>query len=399
MAGPRSILIIANPTAGKGRHGRTADAVAAALRARDRRVTVRNTSASGEARDIAARAIDAACPDIIVACGGDGTVQEVADALAHRRNVPACPALGIAPAGRCNDFARALGIPTDPPAIAAVLADGTPRPIDLGRANGRHFCTVATLGLDAEVSSFVDAMKMPLSGTIAYLYGAFRVLLRYRAPSVRIHGDFGTFDGPIFLASTANTSSYGGGVPIAPGALPTDGELHLCIIRAVSRLRSPALAIRVLRGRHAAASNVRLVTTTHLHIHGLAPRDAHTQPPNNPGTALPAHSAPAQGHDVPQRQHNAPSQSPNAPLPGDNPPLHGCNAPGHSRDTSEQGPNARLPARNGPGEPHAAPHHSRRPPGAACSEALELWADGEPLTRTPVTIDAVPAAVRVMLPG
>ena len=346
------ILIITNPTSGRGLGLPTTDAVAMYLRRRGVDVTVRHTTARGEAEAIAAEALgrelqsrglgpartsssdpaevqegivapapgapatdaettDAEAsrgggpaesaqdrPTCIVACGGDGTVQEVANALADAREHS--PVMGIAPAGRCNDFARALGIPTGAEGIAEVLLSGLPRPIDLGMVNGRCFCTVAALGVDAEVTGFVDTMRMPLRGTIAYLYGSLCVLARYQPCRVRIAGDFGVIDKPVFLASTANTSVYGGAIQIAPEASPTDGMLDLCVIDAVSRFRSLTLLPTVLMGRHGSCPEVQFIRTKRLTIEAEKP--------------------------------------------------------------------------------------------------LELWADGERIARTPVTIQVVPGAVRIMLP-
>jgi YegS/Rv2252/BmrU family lipid kinase len=174
--------------------------------------------------------------------------------------------MGLAPAGRCNDFARALGILAKPEAIVDTLVNGQPGPVDLGKVNKRYFCTVATVGIDAEVTSFVDSMKMPLAGTMAYLYGALRVLARYQPRSLRITGDFGVIEQPVFIASSANTSSYGGAIPIAPDAVPTDGQLDLCVIRHVSRLRAFTLVPTVLAGRHGSLPETRFIRTRRVQI-------------------------------------------------------------------------------------------------------------------------------------
>jgi diacylglycerol kinase (ATP) len=174
--------------------------------------------------------------------------------------------MALAPAGRCNDLARALGVNSDPAQIAEIVAGGHTQPIDLGRINGRYFCTVATVGIDAEVSSFVDTSWVPLRGTAAYLFGAMWVLSRYRAPGVRLEGDFGVIERPVFVASSANTSSYGGAIEIAPGAVPTDGELDLCVIDAVSRPRALALVASVLRGRHLNEREVQFIRTKRIRI-------------------------------------------------------------------------------------------------------------------------------------
>lgn len=317
MPADRSILIIANRTAGRGRGDRTATAVADILRARGVDVTDEQTAGRGDAEQIAREAIAdrSQSYDCIVACGGDGTIQEVANALASahasashdadagtscdsrartnattipsRRLQPARdyknelahpddstdservahgPVMGLAPAGRCNDFARALGISTKPEAIAEALMEGVARRVDLGKVNGRYFCTVATVGIDAEVSSFVDSMRMPLTGTVAYLYGAIRVLARYQPRTLRITGDFGVIEHPVFIASSANTSSYGGSIPIAPDAVPTDGQLDLCVIRHISRLRAFTLVPTVLAGRHGRLPETQFIRTNRLEI-------------------------------------------------------------------------------------------------------------------------------------
>ncbi len=270
-----TFLIIANPTSGRGRGSPRAEAVAERLRERGRTVRLHYTTAGGEAERIAADAAsgDGEVPACVVACGGDGTVQEIANALARAQAERGedAPPMALAPAGRCNDFARALHMPRDPDEVAGVLMTGKPRAIDLGCVNDRYFCTVATVGIDAEVSSFVDARPLPIKGTIAYLYGALCVLAKYKPGSVRIEGDFGVIEQPVFLASTANTSSYGGAIPIAPGASPTDGVLDLCVISAISRLRLLALLPTILRGRHRSSHHVQFVQTKRLTIHTPEP--------------------------------------------------------------------------------------------------------------------------------
>lgn len=273
---PGSFLILANPASGRGRGARTAEAVRALLVARGRSAAVRFTGARGHAAEMTRTALDdPEPPSVIVVCGGDGTIQEVAGTLAELRaeGVANVPALGLAPAGRCNDLARVFDITRDPAQIAEVLAEGMPRPLDLGRVNGRWFCTVATLGIDAAISSHVDRMTGPLRGTPAYLYGAVRVLMRYTPPRLRLAGDFGTIDEPLFLASTANTACYGGAIRIAPGASPIDGLLNVCVVSAVSRWRGLRLLPVFVVGRHLSLPEVRFFTTRSLSIEAETPQD------------------------------------------------------------------------------------------------------------------------------
>jgi len=270
-----TILIIANPISGKGRGRRMAEGVCEELKRHGLAAEVRFTQAAGDAERIAREAVegDGHMPACLVPCGGDGTIQQVANILAEARTRlgERCPTMGLAPSGRCNDFARALGISTDVERIARVIATGTTRPVDLGKVNDRHFCTVATVGIDAEISRYVDEMTLPLAGTIAYLYGAVSVLLRYKPRALRIQGDFGCIEEPVFLASSANTSSYGGAVPIAPGADPTDGLLDLCVIEHTSIWRAFRLIPTVLRGRHIARREVSFLQTKRFTIDAPEP--------------------------------------------------------------------------------------------------------------------------------
>ncbi len=254
-------LVIANPTSGRGRGRGTAEAVATLLRASHGEVSVEYTQERGHAAAIAQAAIQKGGLSCLVACGGDGTVQEVAGALADfaAAHGGEAPALGLAPAGRCNDFVRAMGINNHPYDIARVLRSGEPVPVDLGRVNGKYFCTVATVGIDAEVSSYVDTMRLPLRGTPAYVYGAIRVLARYRAPRLRITGDFGEIDRELLLASTANTTSYGGAIQIAPHASATDGQLDLCLVDPMPRLRALRLLPQLMAGKHVNRPEVHFV--------------------------------------------------------------------------------------------------------------------------------------------
>jgi YegS/Rv2252/BmrU family lipid kinase len=207
-------------------------------------VEVRWTERPGHARELAAAAVAEGRP-LVVACGGDGTLHDVANALAGTDTI-----FGLVPAGKANDLARELGLPHRPDAAAAVLLHGNPRRIDLGRVNDEYFCTVATLGFDAEVSRLVHENRIPFSSGLTYIYGVLYALCYYRCQSVQFNGDFGTLDETIFLTATANTPSYGGGMKIAPHAVVDDGRLSLCIIKEVRRSTVLRLFYRVFSGRH-----------------------------------------------------------------------------------------------------------------------------------------------------
>lgn len=263
------ILIVTNPASGKGRVSNLFDDVLEELRRGGATIEICETRQKG----CAEAAIREACravnpPDCVAVSGGDGTVQEVAASLAVIRNEmgDSCPAMGLIPTGRCNDFARAVGIRRDVPLIVDALLRGTPGPFDLGRANGRYFCTVAALGVDAEVSSYVDTKKLPVRGTAAYLIGALAVLSHYQPHHMRIEGDFGLIERDLFMVSSANTPIYGGNMRIVPHADPADGVLDICLIDPVSRLKAFSLLPKVMAGRHVNLPNVQFLRSKRFTI-------------------------------------------------------------------------------------------------------------------------------------
>lgn len=266
------ILIITNPAAGRGRASPLAEQVAAAVRSAGRTAEVAFTHGAGDARRLAAEAVSAGTR-VVAGCGGDGTLQEIASSLARTD----C-AMGFVPVGRCNDLARAVGVTSKDPIarLAANLMNSQRRTIDLGvyrfrDANGnlgepRYFCTVATLGFDSGVSRFVEQNKLPIKGTIAYLYGIIRVLARYKCPRVRIRGDFGELDERILLAATGNTPFYGGAMRIAPGARLDDGVFHICVVSEVSKCTVLGILPKVFSGRHVEHPATKVYLTKKLEI-------------------------------------------------------------------------------------------------------------------------------------
>lgn len=259
--------IVFNPTAGRRRAERVSRTVADQLRCMGHDVERLASSAPGDVeritRDLVSRRSDDR-PLCVVACGGDGTIHEVVNALAHVDHPHVT--LGVAPAGRCNDFAKALGINTAPDHVAQTLGSGQRLPMDLGRAGNRFFCTIAALGFDAAVTRFVNDMKMPLRGTSAYVYGTLRVLATYQTPVLRLSGDFGVYEGPVFFAASANTSTYGGAMRVAPNASCFDGLLDVCLVSRISKRRVLRLLPRVIHGRHLGWPEVRILRTAQLAV-------------------------------------------------------------------------------------------------------------------------------------
>lgn len=223
------------------------------------------TRGRGDAEEIAARRSEAdGVETCVVACGGDGTIQEVVNGLLSP--IAGRGTLGIVPAGRCNDFARALGIPSGANEAGRLLLEGGSRSVDLGRAGGRYFCTVAAVGFDAVVSRYVNDHRLPLRGMSAYVFATLRALWSYRTADMVLTGEFGVYEGPVFLAASANTSSYGGAMRIAPDASAFDGALRICLVTRISRWQVIPLLPRVIAGRHPRLAQVRMLTSRSIRI-------------------------------------------------------------------------------------------------------------------------------------
>lgn len=262
MASDSPISLIVNPASGRGRALRYAARLQAALVARGLEHQVFATARRGDVRVLAERAAGRDGGWVVVV-GGDGSVQEAAQALAGRD-----AALAVAPAGRCNDFASYLGPLLSPKDLAAALAAGQSRKVDLVRAQGQGFdriyCTVGAIGFDAQVSRFVDNLKGPLKGQSAYLYGVLRVLAGYNPPPARLTWDGGGWEGPFLLAAAANTPTYGNRIPIAPAARAEDGLLDLCLVRTAGFWRVLSVLPLLLMGRHGRLPEVSFARTRRL---------------------------------------------------------------------------------------------------------------------------------------
>jgi diacylglycerol kinase (ATP) len=252
-AGPAAALaVLANPAAGRGRPGRLLPEVLARLGGAGRPVRVLEAVDAASAEQAARAAVAGGAP-ALVTVGGDGTVHIGLQAVAGS-GVP----FGIVPAGTGNDFAAAVGAPSDPlaaaDAVAAALCAGRVRPFDLARldaADGRRrwFGAVLGAGFDTLVNERANVMRLPRGPRrydLAILLELAR--LRPRRYTITLDGVAQTVDA--VLVAVANTASYGGGMRICPDADPTDGLLDVTIAGRVGRLTLLALRPKVYEGSH-----------------------------------------------------------------------------------------------------------------------------------------------------
>jgi YegS/Rv2252/BmrU family lipid kinase len=218
-------LVVINPHAGPGRVARLAECRALAAQVLTRhgyQTRVEATSAPGEARAMAARAC-AEGAAVVVAWGGDGTVNEVGSALAFSNT-----ALGIVPGGSGNGLARDLGLPMDPERALDAAASGAARRIDAGELDGSLFFNVAGVGLDGLIARRL-ASPASRRGLPAYVVAALREWPGYVPRRYRVTGDI-ELEAPALFVAVANSRQYGFGGCIAPAARLDDGYLDLVIV-------------------------------------------------------------------------------------------------------------------------------------------------------------------------
>lgn len=254
------ISLITNPAAGRGKAVRNAARLKHALEQRQASFSEELTKQRGHAEELARQAVQRGA-DTVMVCGGDGTVHEVAQALAGSK-----VALAPLPSGRCNDFCRYLEMEDDPQGLVEAVLAGGRRGMDLAQVDGRYYCTVGAVGFDAECSRFVDNMRLPMWGKPAYIYAVTRILSGYDFPRVRLTWDEGQYEGPILMAAVANTPSYGNDIRIVPQARADDGLLDVCLIKPASFFRVMGLLPTLLKGEHGSAPEVSFLSTSRITI-------------------------------------------------------------------------------------------------------------------------------------
>jgi diacylglycerol kinase (ATP) len=250
-----SVTLAVNPRAGAGRGAAIGDAARAALAAAGVAVTEVHAQDAAAAARAMADAVRAGTGALVVV-GGDGMVHLGVNAVAGT----ATP-LGVVPAGTGNDVPRELGLPAQVGpavhAIAAALAHGEVRRVDAVRCAGssgtRWFGGVLAAGFDAVVNArangWADGWGWP-RGSARYTLAVLRELPSFRQRDYRLELDGVRVETSALIVAVANVAAYGGGMRIAPGALPDDGLLDVVVAGPIGRAEFVRVFPRVFSGRH-----------------------------------------------------------------------------------------------------------------------------------------------------
>lgn len=201
--------------------------------------------------------------NLIVAAGGDGTINEVVNGIAPLKHRPK---LGIIPAGTTNDYARALKIPReDPVGAAKVIAKGQTVKMDMGQAGDNWFVNIAAGGLLTELTYGVPSQVKSLFGYLAYLVKGAELLPRIKPIRMHLEYDGGTYDGKASMFFLALTNSVGGFEQIVPDASLDDGKFTLIVVKTSNLIEILQLLTMVLNGgRHVDDPRILYVKTSKL---------------------------------------------------------------------------------------------------------------------------------------
>ena len=257
------MAVLVNPSSGGGRTKALLPRFGDELDKRHLAFRVESTRSAEHAVDLALRAADAG--ELPVVMSGDGLVGIVGGALAGG-DVP----LGIFPAGRGNDLARVLDIPSEPAGAVSVIASWQARTIDVGEANGQRFLGIASVGFDSECNRIANETKL-IKGRFVYAYSVPRALIAWKPArfTLRIGEENMRFSG--WSVAAANSSTFGGGMRVAPDASLDDGEFDIVMVGETGKLRYLSNLPKVFKGTHVDNEEVRIVRARSLELSASRP--------------------------------------------------------------------------------------------------------------------------------
>ncbi len=264
---------IFNPCSGHNRRRPGLDrSIRDFIAARSLDAQIVTTDAPGHATELAREAAHGGCEQV-VAVGGDGTMNEVAQALLH---TPA--ALALVPCGSGNGLALHLGLPLSPlgalTLIAGAGAGGRVAALDTGAADGWPFFNAMGLGLDADVSHRFNSLVQ--RGLPGYVRTALAAVRQIRPERVCITSHNFRDELDVLLVAVANSDQYGNNARIAPGARVDDGLLDLVAVAPVGIIGAALLAVRLFAGTFDESPHVRRLRGRHFVIDRVAPGLIHT---------------------------------------------------------------------------------------------------------------------------
>lgn len=244
--------IIYNPTSGREAVKKELPNILEKLERAGYETSAHATTCEGDATAAAKTAVERGY-DLIVAAGGDGTINEIIHGMAEQEHRPK---LAILPAGTTNDFARALSIPKDIDKAADIILEGNSMKLDIGKVNEHYFINIAGGGKLTELTYDVPSKLKTMIGQLAYYMKGIEMLPSLKAARVKIEYDDQVLEEDIMLFLISNTNSVGGFEKLAPDARLNDGYFDVLILKKTNLAEFIQIATLALRGEHLKSKNI-----------------------------------------------------------------------------------------------------------------------------------------------
>ncbi|MEK3976577.1 diacylglycerol kinase [Psychrobacillus sp. FSL K6-2684] len=254
--------IIYNPTSGRELFKKHLPGVLEALEIAGYETSCHATTGEGDAINAAKKAVENKF-DIIIAAGGDGTLNEVVAGVSEFENRPK---IGVIPMGTTNDFARAVHIPRDIHRAVEIIIKGDTIPVDVGKVNDRYFINIAGGGRITELTYEVPSKLKTMLGQLAYYLKGIEMLPSINATKVRIEYDGEVFEDEAMMFLVGLTNSVGGFEKLAPNSSINDGKFSLLILKKVNIAEFIRLATLAIRGEHLGDPHVIYKKATNIKV-------------------------------------------------------------------------------------------------------------------------------------
>jgi YegS/Rv2252/BmrU family lipid kinase len=281
VQGPvKDVLLIVNPASAAGHLGRHWPRMAARLRSAGLDFDSVQTERPAQATVLAGQAVREGRP-LVVAVGGDGTINEVANGFFEGGDpIPTSSRLGVIPMGTGGDLRRSLAIPRDPEAAARILVAGSSRRLDAGRATFRLaggdsavrcFVNVADAGIGGEVVRRVNSGFHVLNGEITFTLASAITLIGWRNRRMRVLVDGALHELVAQQVVVANCQYFGGGMRVAPRAVPDDGLFDVLVAGDLKLRENLRLLGPLRRGTHLDRPHRKIEWTTARRVEVSSP--------------------------------------------------------------------------------------------------------------------------------
>jgi YegS/Rv2252/BmrU family lipid kinase len=259
----RRLALLVNPESAGGRALEALPKVHAALDALGATHRTVTTRSIDHAHEEALRAVEN--EETVVALGGDGLLRPLAGALKNTRS-----AVAIVPCGRGNDYARVLGIPTDPAEAARVAVRGKERLMDVANVEGTPYMGIASFGFDSDANRIANEAKY-VKGNAVYVWAALRALAAWKHATFTLRVDDERHEFTGWSVAVGNSKAYGGGMYVLPQAELDDGNLDVIVCKETSKLRFLRELPKVFKGTHVDSKHVRFFRGEEIEVSSSRP--------------------------------------------------------------------------------------------------------------------------------